>query len=445
VANGAVYLLGEGLQPVPPGCAGELYAGGPGVARGYLGEPAMTAERFPPNPFGPPGSRLYRTGDRVRALPDGNLLFLGRTDFQLKVQGHRIEPGEIEATLLDHPAVDEAVVVARGEGERRWLAAYVVGREAVPPDELREFLRSKLPHYMVPGAFVRLDALPVTPQGKIDRAALPAPEADLAPERELVTPRTPLERQVAAVFAEVLEREQVGAFDDFFELGGQSLLATKATARLRDVLGKAVPLAAVFAHPTVAGLAAHLSDGSVDGRPSVEPIRRRRDSAATVPASSGQERLWLIAELDEAASRAYNVPGAVAVEGELDLAILERALGTIVARHEALRTGLGMADGEVRQEIAPDARVEVPVVDLTELPDERRVDELARLAAEEAQRPFDLGAPPLLRATVFRLRDGADEATGRSPQDVSFDPRARDKGHPLTTGAEEGSVTHGGR
>jgi amino acid adenylation domain-containing protein len=254
IANARVYVLDRHLAPVPEGVPGELYAGGTCLARGYLDRPALTAGRFVPDPFGgTPGARLYRTGDRARWLPDGTLDFLGRVDHQVKIRGFRVEPGEIEAVLRRHPGVAECVVVAREDvpGETR-LVAYLVGE--VETDGLREHLRRGLPEYMVPGAFVRLESFPLTPNGKLDRQALPAPEYTSAGER-FVAPRTPVEETLAGIWAEVLHLERVGVHDDFFELGGHSLLATRVAARVREAFGVGLTVREVFEAPTVEGLA----------------------------------------------------------------------------------------------------------------------------------------------------------------------------------------------
>jgi acyl carrier protein len=258
IANTRVYILDEDLRPVPVGVPGELYAGGEGVARGYLKRPELTAWSFIPDPFSTtPGARLYRTGDLARARPDGSFEFLGRTDRQVKLRGFRVEPGEIEAVLRRHPAVREAVAVVREDapGGAR-LVAYVVpaSEAAMDAAELRAWAAGRLPEYMVPSAWVALDALPLTATGKIDRRALPAPgrTADAAAH---VPPRTPTEELLAAIWAEVLGAGQVGAADDFFALGGHSLLATRVVARIRDALGVEPPVRALFEAPTVAALA----------------------------------------------------------------------------------------------------------------------------------------------------------------------------------------------
>jgi len=249
-------------QLLPQGVPGELLTGGEGLARGYLGRPDLTAERFVPDPFAAvPGSRLYRTGDLARWLPDGTLEFLGRIDQQVKIRGFRVEPGEIETVLGSHPGVRESVVVARPLGGDRQLVAYVVPAAAAPDaldvEELRAFLRRRLPEPMVPAAFVPLPALPLTGNGKIDRAALPAPELRRA---AALPPRTPVEMVIAEVWAEILDAGGFGVHDDFFSLGGHSLNASRLVSRLRQVFGVEVPLGALFRHPTVAGLAAALLD-----------------------------------------------------------------------------------------------------------------------------------------------------------------------------------------
>jgi acyl-CoA synthetase (AMP-forming)/AMP-acid ligase II/acyl carrier protein len=261
IANTQVYILDRRSNPVPLGVPGELHIGGEGLARGYLNRPELTAESFIPDPFfDEPGSRLYKSGDLARYLPDGNIEFLGRNDHQVKIRGFRIELGEIEAALAEHPTVRENVVVAREEepGDKR-LVAYLVPqpRQSTPTvRELRGHLKQKLPEYMVPTDFVVLDALPQTPNGKVDRRALPMPERSVVTlDSAYVAPRTPAEEALAEIWAEVLRAKQVGAHSDFFELGGHSLLATRIVSRVREVFQVELPLRALFEEPTVAGLA----------------------------------------------------------------------------------------------------------------------------------------------------------------------------------------------
>jgi acyl-coenzyme A synthetase/AMP-(fatty) acid ligase/acyl carrier protein len=260
IANTGVYLLDRNLQPVPAGVAGELYIGGAGVARGYLGRPDLTAERFVPDPFGGGrGARLYRTGDVARHLRDGRAVYLGRTDFQVKVRGYRIELGEIEAALARHPAVAQSVVAVREETPGNpQIAAYYVAAEgqAASVGSLRAALREELPDYMIPALFVALPALPLTPNGKVDRKALPAPGGG-RPElgREYVAPEGEVQEKLAAIWKQVLRVERVGADDNFFELGGHSLMATQVLSRVQETFGVELPLRSMFNSPTVAGLA----------------------------------------------------------------------------------------------------------------------------------------------------------------------------------------------
>ena len=262
IANTQLYILDRALQTVPIGVAGELYIGGVGLARGYLGRPGLTAERFIASPFGEVGERLYRTGDRCRYRADGNLEFLGRLDHQVKIRGVRIELGEIETLLRQHPDVADAVVLDKeGIAGDRVLVAYVAVPENARPGagELREYLVQWLPDVMLPVHFVFLDAFPVTANGKLDRAALPAPDWSPLPQRECVGPRTPIEEAVAAVWAEVLGIETLSVFDDFFELGGHSLLAMQVVAQVCARLSVDVPLYSLFWYPTIASFSAHLS------------------------------------------------------------------------------------------------------------------------------------------------------------------------------------------
>ncbi|HEX8905315.1 MAG TPA: non-ribosomal peptide synthetase, partial [Longimicrobiaceae bacterium] len=280
IANARTYVLDATLAPLPPGVPGELCVGGAGVARGYLGQPALTAERFVPDPFaGEPGARMYRTGDRMRWRGEGKLEFMGRLDEQVKIRGMRIEPGEVEGALAACPGVRQARVVVREDhpGDRR-LVAYVAGEAGA--EAMRAHLRGSVPEYMVPAAFVRVDRLPLTPNGKLDRAALPAPE--YAAEERYVAPGSPEEEMLAAVWAEVLGVERVGRDDGFFDLGGHSLLMVRLQARLRDVLGREIPIADLFRFPTVASLAAHLATAAdaPAPRPGKERAARRRAMTA---------------------------------------------------------------------------------------------------------------------------------------------------------------------
>ncbi len=387
---------------------------GVGLARGYLNRPDLTAEKFIPNPFSvEPGARLYKTGDMARYLPDGNIEFLGRVDHQVKIRGFRIEPGEIEAVLGQHPAVREAVVLARQgpPGEKRLVAYVVVERESFHiADDLRRFLRQKLPEYMVPSAFVLLDSLPLMPNGKVDRRALPARDpARPQFEKAFVAPRTSTEEVLAEIWAQILGIERVGIYDNFFDLGGHSLLATQVVSRMRDAFQVEIPLRRLFEAPTVAGLAESIETTRRAGQhlhaPPILPVARDAD----LPLSFAQQRLWFIDQLDPGNS-AYNIPAAVRLRGALNLVALERSVNEIVKRHEALRTTFPTVDGRPVQVIAPALTMTLPVIDLRELPESQRETEVQRLVTAEARKPFDFAVGPLLRVTLVRL--GEEEHVG---------------------------------
>ncbi|MCP4663471.1 MAG: amino acid adenylation domain-containing protein, partial [bacterium] len=396
-----ISILDRSGRPVPVGVRGELYLAGDGLARGYLLRPRLTAERFLPDPFvGEPGRRLYRTGDLVRYRPDGELDFLGRIDTQVKVRGFRIELGEIESALLTAETVRECVVVAREQsGRGTMLVAYVAG-ESPQREPLQQLLRRRLPEQMVPAVFVELDRLPLLPNGKVDRRALPAPDWSALP-RDYVAPQGPVEELLAGIWAEVLKRERVGRNDNFFELGGHSLLATQVVSRIRQALAVELPLRELFAAPTLAAQAAKVAAarrGHHPAEPPLVPIPR----SDRVPLSFAQERLWFLEQLDPGKSR-YNVCGAVRLVGPLNVATLQRSLREIVRRHESLRTTFGEVDGVPVQVIARHQRLELPLVELAFADREVRDKEVRRLAEREARRPFDLTRGPLLRVLLLRL------------------------------------------
>ncbi|HEV3051498.1 MAG TPA: condensation domain-containing protein, partial [Longimicrobium sp.] len=403
IANARMYVLDPSGAPAPVGVAGELYVGGAGVARGYLGRAALTAERFVPDPFATElGARLYRTGDLGRWRTDGTLEFLGRTDFQVKVRGFRIELGEIEAALLDHERVRECAVLVREDAGEKRVVAYVVGD--VETDALRAHVRRSLPEYMVPATYVVLQALPLTPNGKLDRRALPAPEFAADADR-YVAPRTPVEEVLAGLWAEVLGLERGGVTESFFELGGHSLLATRVVSRIREVFGVEMPLRALFEGPTVAELAVRVEETRRAGLPVLPPVVPT-ERTSSLPLSFAQERLWFIDRL-EPESAAYNVPVVWRVGGALDEAALERALGEIVRRHEALRTVFAEVDGSPVQVIAPFAGFSLQVEDLSGLSEADREAAVRERAGEEARRTFDLSAGPLFHMALLRL--GAED------------------------------------
>jgi amino acid adenylation domain-containing protein len=401
ISNIQAYILDKHLQPVPVGVAGELFFAGAGLARGYLGQPAMTAERFIPHPFSTrPGARLYWTGDLARYRPGGEIEFLGRVDHQVKIRGYRIELGEIEAVLSRHAGVTQAVVTAReeGGGEKR-LVAYVVATDGQTPTvgELRRHLQEQLPDYMLPNAFVFLAELPLTNNGKVDRRALPAPGA-ARPESDggYVAPRTAAEGLLCGVWSEVLGVERVGVHDNFFALGGHSLLAARVAARLGRELRGRVSLRDFFTSPTVAEMA-RLAAARRGGGPG--PVGRARRGGALL-ASFAQERLWFFDQL-QPGTGVFNAPGAWLIKGPLDVAALERSLNEVVRRHETLRTTFIADNGLPLQVIAEHSHTPLPVIDLSGHPD---AEGRARaLLQEEAELPFDLARGPLIRAFLVRL------------------------------------------
>ena len=401
------------------GVAGELYIGGAGLARGYLGRPELTAERFVPNPFGEAGERLYRTGDLARYRADGNIEFLGRIDHQVKIRGFRIELGEIEAALARLPQVREAVVLAREDrgGEKR-LVAYAVANDgaAVETSELRAALARELPDYMIPATFVTLDALPLTANGKIDRKALPAPDLDAQIARGYVAPRNAAEAALCRIFAEVLGLDRVGVEDDFFELGGHSLLAVQLVSRIWREFERQLPLRSLFASPRIAALATQI-EADADAGEAALPDIRPASRAEALPLSFAQQRLWFLDQL-QPGDAAYNIPAALRVIGEFDVAAFAFAVNEIVRRHEALRTTFVLRDGVPAQVIAPALEIATPVVDLGGLDPELREAEARRFAQEEARRPFDLASGPLLRVATLDL--GVRPSTGERERVVLF-------------------------
>ncbi|HEX7184130.1 MAG TPA: amino acid adenylation domain-containing protein, partial [Thermoanaerobaculia bacterium] len=402
IAGTRVQVLGRGMEPLPVGAAGEVWVGGEGLARGYVGRPELTAERFVPDPLGEePGQRLYRTGDLGRWRPDGRLEFLGRIDNQVKIRGFRIEPGEVEGALAQYPGIRSAVVGVRGEGAQRRLVAWLLCESPAPTvAQVRSFLSSKLPEHMVPSALVFLESLPLTPNGKVDRRALPAPEAPEEVPGE--GPRTAVEEILAGIFGEVLDLDRVGREARFFDLGGHSLLATRVVSRVRQAFGVELPLRELFESPTVSGLAGVVEEALQAGPPAkaspLVPVSRDGD----LPLSFAQERLWFLDQL-EPGSALYNVPAALRLSGELDLGALERSFGEVVRRHEILRTTYPLWKGQARQRIAPPWLLNIPVVDLRSL--DRGLGELEarHLTLAEARRPFNLARGPLLRAQILRL------------------------------------------
>ncbi|MFI1769963.1 amino acid adenylation domain-containing protein, partial [Streptomyces sp. NPDC020800] len=386
-----VYVLDGGLRPAAPGVAGEMYVAGEGLARGYWGRPGLTASRFVADPFGAPGTRMYRTGDVARWTGDGALEFVGRADDQVKIRGFRIELGEIESVLAAHPAVAQVAVVVREDrpGDRR-LAAYLVpsAGQRIDPGQVRAHAARSLPEYMVPAGLVTLDALPLTPNGKLDRRALPAP--DLAGTATGRAPRTPQEEILCGLFAEVLGVESVSTDDHFFDLGGHSLLATRLVSRIRAALGVELAIRTLFEAPTAAQLAERLGEAEA-ARPALLPAVR----PDRVPLSFAQRRLWFLDRL-EGSGATYNIPLALRLRGVVDREALRSALGDVVARHESLRTVFPEEGGVPWQEVLEGVRLELPVVEVGE-------GELEGVLSAAAGRGFDLGCEVPVRAELFVL------------------------------------------
>ena len=406
LANMQSYILDANMQLVPVGVAGELHLSGVGLARGYLGRSDLTAERFIAHPFSSTGGeRLYKTGDLARYQSDGSIEFLGRMDQQVKIRGYRIELGEIETVLQAHPAVQEAVVVLAREdvlGEKR-LVAYVVGSQDLTEARLRSFLQEKLPVYMIPSQFLHLDAIPLTPNGKLDHKALPAPgEWHGQAEEEQQQARTGIEEMLVDLWSQVLGRARVGIHDTFFELGGHSLLATQLLARVRTVLGVELPVRAVFESPTVATFAQRVEQALRQGEDLRMPPLVARERPKVLPLSFAQQRLWFLDQL-ELGSTTYLIPSALCVDGEINMQALERSFQDLIHRHESLRTTFEERDGQPVQVIHPAGPLTLPVIDLQGLAEQEREQQVRWLASQERQHPCDLVTGPLLRTALLRL------------------------------------------
>nr|WP_276604317.1 amino acid adenylation domain-containing protein [Nannocystis pusilla] len=403
IDNTRTYVLDAAFRPVPVGVEGELYLSGVQLARGYLDRPGLTAERFVPDPFSEPGARMYRTGDLARFRDDGAIEFLGRIDHQVKIRGFRIELGEIEAALAAHPSVRDCVVVAREDatGDKR-LVAYVVGDVAV--SELRGSLAASLPDYMVPSAFVFLDALPLSPNGKVDRKALPAPETTRAADT-YVAPRTDLERALVAIWEELLAARPIGVNDDFFLLGGHSLLAFRVVSAIQARFGGAPSLAALFRNPTIEALAILLDSRAERPAPRLGLSPRADDEAPFAGLSGTERRMWFLEKLSPQA-RSYQIPHVFEVASALCAPALRESVRALALRHAILRTTYPEVDGTPRREVSEDVRVPIRVEDVSSLPEAERDAALRALLAAEVEARFDLERGPLTR--VLAVTTAAD-------------------------------------
>ncbi|WP_419789495.1 amino acid adenylation domain-containing protein [Pseudomonas edaphica] len=397
LGNRSGYVLDSQLNLQPIGVAGELYLGGEGVARGYLERPALTAERFVPDPFGKPGSRVYRSGDLTRGRADGVVDYLGRVDHQVKIRGFRIELGEIEARLREQDAVGETVVVAQESPSGKQLVAYVVPAEPVADpvafrEALRRALKTRLPDYMVPAHFMFLDQMPLTPNGKLDRKGLPQPDAAQS-QGVWVEPVTPLQQQVAAIWAQVLGAVRIGLTDHFFELGGHSLLAMQVISRVRQLLERDVPLRTLFEQPQLQGFVLALDAAEEDLAPPMRAIGRDQPLVL----SFAQERQWFLWQLDPQ-SAAYHIPSILRLSGRLDLHALQCSFDRLVARHESLRTRINQQGERTVQVVLPAEPLSIMRGDATEQTLQQQVE-------AEIAKPFDLQQGPLLRVTLLRLAE----------------------------------------
>jgi amino acid adenylation domain-containing protein/non-ribosomal peptide synthase protein (TIGR01720 family) len=409
--NMRVYVLDTALQPVPIGAPGELHIAGAGLARGYLGRPGLTAQQFVANPFGPAGTRMYRTGDVVRWTADGELVFVGRTDEQAKIRGFRIELSEVEATLAADPHVAQVAVVVReaavtanaGAGEGlgvKRLVAYLVpvAEGTINLTQLRVHAQAALPDYMVPSAFTVLHELPMTENGKLDRRALPAPKWDAGNVACYVAPHSEAERAVAETWAEVLGLERVGVEDNFFELGGDSILSIRVTSRLRAIFGTELSPRTLFTHSTVRELTAEMPAGPAGGVSPIPVVPRDGELAL----SFAQQRLWFLHDFAPDGVE-YVTRVGLRLRGELDLKALYAAVTGLVARHESLRTTFESVDGRGVQVVHPPWEVSLPVLDLSDLAESERATELDRVVAAHSGQPFDLSRGPLMRVRLVRL------------------------------------------
>ncbi|HEU4733061.1 MAG TPA: amino acid adenylation domain-containing protein [Kofleriaceae bacterium] len=412
MSNTRCYIVNPWRKLLPVGMAGELYLAGVCVARGYLGRPDLTDEKFADDPFASrPGERMYATGDLARYLPDGTIEYLGRMDAQVKIRGFRIELGEIETVLREHPAVREAVVIARGEAASKQLVAYVVPEPgamagaaagaSIDVPALREHLAHQLPDYMVPSVIVELDAMPLNANGKLDRKALPAPEDHASHGRTYEPPEGEIEVALAAIWSELMEIEAIGRRDSFFDRGGHSLLAMRLSSRVQARFDVSFPLVEVFANPTLVEMAAAVARASRQALPRIAPASRE----APLPVSFAQQRLWFLAQL-EGLDAAYHIPAVLHLSGALDRSALRAALDRVIARHEVLRTTFVAADGQPVQVIAPAGRgFALAERDLSDLEGTAQEARVRALSLEEATRPFDLATGPLIRGQLLQLGD----------------------------------------
>ncbi|MCD6571342.1 MAG: amino acid adenylation domain-containing protein, partial [Deltaproteobacteria bacterium] len=403
IANSTLYILDKYLKPVPVGVPGEIYLGGHGLAKGYLNDPEKTAKTFIPNPLSDVDEdRLYKTGDLGKWLPDGSVDFLGRIDTQVKVRGHRIELGEIESVLTDYNEIkDNVVIVKDSQGGNKLLVAYYVAEVELSINNLRSFLKERMPDYMVPNIFIRLDNLPLNPNGKVDKNALPEPEG-LRPEMDTAyrAPSNDIENTIASIWQDVLGIDKIGIYDDFFDLGGHSLKATQAVTRMKEAFNVDLPIRAIFENHTIKELEDVIIELQAgETKLSSIPVLPKQDFYEV---SHAQRRLWFLDKLIPNDS-SYNVHGDILLEGNLNVNIITKALQIVVDRHESLRTTFSTRDDKPVQIIADYLKVELPLIDLTDKPEDKQNIYVDRVIDKEASTTFDLEEGPLFRVKIIRL------------------------------------------
>jgi len=404
--NARVYVLDAQMRPQPLGIPGELHISSVGLARGYLNRPDLSAEKFIPDPFSTvPGTRLYKSGDLVRWLPDGNLEFLGRIDHQIKLRGFRIELGEIENALTEFPSIKNAAVILReDEPDQKYLAAYLITatKEKIDRTSLLKFLKERLPEYMMPAVIIEMDAFPLTPSGKINRKALPIPDEAARVHSEKIAPRTPIEELLVSLCSRVLHMNEVGINDNFFEIGGHSLLATQMMSRIRDAFEVELPLKDFYENPVISDLALKIEQlRRMDNRlaaPAIERIKSDQD----IPLSFSQQRLWFLDQLAPGSAN-YNIPTVLRLKGTLNIESLNQSLNTIIQRHEVLRTIFVEKSGNPIQVVQDFEAIELPVTDLSHLSLQNAEEQARKRVSEELSATFDLSSGPLFKGRLFKL------------------------------------------
>ncbi len=408
IDNVRAYVLDEQFHPQPRGVPGELCLSSPGIARGYLNNPGLTAEKFIPDPFSDqPGARLYRSGDIARSIGDGNLTFVGRIDDQVKIRGFRVEPGEIESVLSNHNDLKKVIVTARemAPGEKVLIAYYMPEPDKNPDTEsLKMFLKKHLPEYMIPVYYVLMDQFPVSSSGKIDRSALPLPEgADLSRDEEYTAPGNQIDELLTGVWSKILGIEKIGIHDNFFDLGGHSLTATRLASRIRDIFAVEISLPDFFSNPTIAALAKLIGTTGDERKnqdiSALAPEKRNSE----IPLSFSQQRLWFLDQLAPG-NAYYNIPSALRLHGHIDIGIIERSLNQIILRHEILRTVFKSEKGQPHQVVLPELKIRIASLDLSGSSEEEQRLETKKIAADEARQPFNLESGPLLRVKVIILK-----------------------------------------